>query len=142
MSVLYPSDKWCEAAVDALNSNPELIRLGKKWGVGFNGDWIYEIEPGAGLEKTTYLFIRYKAGKCRGAGIVSDPSKVECGFHVKGSYADFKDVMSGKKEFIEGMVRAKFKKVTGDGKQLMRNAKFSKVFTDTLRSIDTVFLDD
>lgn len=142
MAVLYPSDKWCEAARDALNNNPELIRLGQKWGVGFNGDWIYEIEPGAGLEKTTYLFIQYKAGKCQNAAMVSDPSKVECGFHVKGAYADFKDVMAGKKEFIEGMVRAKFKKVTGDGKHLMRNAKFSKVFTETLRSIDTVFLDD
>ncbi len=140
MTIIYPSEEWCEAAKEALNSNSELSRLGKKWGVGFNGDWIYELEPGGGLEKTAYVFIQYKAGECQGARIINDPSEVESGFHVKGSYADFKDVLTGKKDFIEGMVRAKFKKVSGDGKHLMRNAKFSKAFTDALRSVDTEFL--
>jgi len=140
MTVVYPSMEWCQAAKSALNNNSELLKLGKKWGIGFNGDWLYELEPGGGLEETAYVFIRYKAGECQGIKMVNDPSEVDAGFHVKGAYSDFKDLLMGKKEFIEGMVKAKFRKVKGDGKQLMRNAKFSKVFTETLRSVDAEFL--
>ncbi len=51
MTIIYPSKEWCHAAKDALNNNPELSKLGKKWGVGFNGDWLYELEPGGGLDR-------------------------------------------------------------------------------------------
>ena len=140
MTIVYPSEEWCVAAMESLNSNPELVKLGKKWGVGFNGNWLYELEPDARLEKVAYVFIRYQAGECQGIEMVTNPSEVDAGFHVKGAYSDFKDLLTGKKDFIEGLVKAKFRRVKGDGKQIMRNAKFSKAFTETLRMADTEFL--
>lgn len=139
MAVLYPSQEWCDEWKNAVNASPAMTKAGEKWGVGFNGNLIFEIQPGAGLEKTTYLFIASAAGKCSECRIVEDPATVEYGFYVKGAYADFKEVVKGDKDFIAGVVTGVFK-LDGPMLKIMTNAKFVRAVANSISSFEAEYL--
>jgi putative sterol carrier protein len=136
---LYPSQEWCDAWKTALNKDPAVAETGKNWGVGFNGNWIFQIEPGGGLDKTMYLYLEAAAGKCTDARIVEDPSTMSPGFFVIGSYADFKPVVKGEKDFIEGVVKGVLK-LKGDMSKIMRNAKFIRAVSNSISSFKNEYL--
>jgi putative sterol carrier protein len=139
MSVLYPSNEWCEEWKKAMNSSPLVRETGKDWGTDFNGDWIFEITPGAGLDKTIYLYLEVKKGECIDARLIDDLSQVEAGFFCSGSYEEFKLAVKGQKDFIEGVVRGVFK-LKGDMSKIMRHARFIRAVANSISSFDSRFL--
>ncbi len=139
MALLYPSEEWCEAWKRAINANPSIKELGKSWGVGFNGNLVFELQPGAGLEDTVYVFMASTAGECTDCRIVQDLAGIDYGFHVTGSYADFKEVVKGNAGFMEGVVKGTFK-IKGDMLRIMRNARFVRAVADTISSIEARYL--
>jgi len=86
MAVLYPSQEWCEEWKKAINDSKECAERGKNWGVDFNGSFIFELQPSGGLEKTVYVYMDGKGGKCLDCRIINDPSEVDAGFFVPGPY--------------------------------------------------------
>ena len=48
---LYPSQAWCDEWKKAINDDQKVAETGKNWGVDFNGNWLFEIAPGGGLEE-------------------------------------------------------------------------------------------
>jgi putative sterol carrier protein len=136
---LYPSQEWCDAWRNALNNDAAVAETGKNWGVGFNGNWIFQIEPGGGLDKTTYVYLEAAAGKCTDACLLDDPATKSPGFLVTGSYADFKPVVKGEKDFIEGVVKGVFK-LKGDMAKIMRNAKFIRAVANSISSFQNEYL--
>jgi putative sterol carrier protein len=136
---LYPSQEWCEQWQEALNNDPAVLETGQTWGVDFNGNWVFEILPGGGLEETVYLYMEASAGKCTDACIIKDPSEKEFGFLATGSYADYKTIVKGEKDFIEGVVKGDLK-LKGDMTKIMRNAKFIRAVAVSISSFPTEFL--
>jgi putative sterol carrier protein len=136
---LYPSQEWCEAWKEALNNDPAVAETGKNWGVDFNGHWLFQVEPGGGLDKTTYIYLETAAGKCSEAKVIEDPATKNPGFFVIGSYADFKPVVKGEKDFIEGVVKGVFK-LKGDMAKIMRNAKFIRAVANSISSFENEYL--
>ncbi len=135
MAVLYPSQEWCEAWQKAINESPAVHETGQNWGADFNGNLVFEILPGAGLETTTYVYVEAEAGACSDARIVEDPSTTDYGFYVIGNYADFKEVVKGEEDFIGGVVKGIFK-LKGDMSKIMRNAKFVRAVADSMTSFE------
>jgi putative sterol carrier protein len=139
MAVLYPSNEWCQAWKDAINSNDAAKDEGKDWGTGFNGNWIFEITSGGDLDNTTYIFLEAKAGECTDLRLINDPSEVEAGFYCTGSYEDYKAAVKGEKDFIQGVVRGTFK-LKGNIMTIMKYGGFFRIVVDSLQSIDSEFL--
>ena len=139
MAVLYPSQEWCEAWQNALNNDEAVAETGKNWGVDFNGNFVFEVQPGGGLDQTVYIYLEAAAGKCSDARMVKDPSEVDPGFYVIGSYADFKPVVKGEKDFIEGVVKGIFK-LKGDMSKIMRHAKFIRAVANSISSFPNEYL--
>jgi putative sterol carrier protein len=139
MAVLYPSQEWCEEWQKAINDSEAVATTGKDWGVGWNGNWLFEVQPGAGLENTHYIYLEAAAGKCTDAKSVEDPTTVDPGFYVIGNYADFKPVVKGENDFIEGVVKGVFK-LKGDMAKVMRNAKFIRAIADSISSFEAEYL--
>lgn len=139
MAVLYPSQQWCDEWKKAINTSQAIMETGKKWGVGFNGNLVFEIQPGGGLEKTTYLFIESAAGKCTDCRIIEDLSSVDHGFYVKGNYSDFKEVVKGNKDFIAGVVTGVFK-LNGPMLKIMTHAKFVRAVANSISSFEAEYL--
>lgn len=136
---LYPSQEWCDEWKNALNNDPVVAETGKNWGVGFNGNFLFELQPGSGLEKTSYVYLEASAGKCTDARMLKDPSEVEPGFRCLGSYADYKQVVKGEKDFIEGVVKG-IMKLKGDMSKIMRNAKFIRAVANSISSFPNEYL--
>lgn len=139
MAVLYPSDEWCEAWKAAINDSEAVREAGKDWGVDFNGNFVFEITPGAGLDETTYVYLEAQGGKCTDARIIDDPSEVDAGFFCTGPYEDFKQVVKGEKDFIEGVVRGTFK-LSGDMAKIMRHARYVRAVADSISTFEAEYL--
>lgn len=139
MAVLYPSDEWCGEWKKAINDSTAVKETGKGWGVDFNGNWIFEIQPGGGLEETTYVYVEAKAGECKDSRLINNPSEVDAGFICTGSYSDYKKVVKGEKDFIEGVVRGTFK-LKGDMAKIMRNARFVRAVADSISTFESEYL--
>ncbi len=136
---LYPSDEWCQKWQEALNNDPVVAETGANWGVDFNGNWVFELTPGDGLQETTHVYLEASAGKCSDARMLDDPQAKDPGFFVTGSYGDFKEVVKGHKDFIEGVVQGKFK-LKGDMSKIMRNAKFIRAVANSISSFENEYL--
>jgi len=103
MAALYPSQAWCDEWKKAINANSAIKEAGKNWGVGFNGNLVFEIQPKGGLETTTHVFMAVEAGECMECRIIEDPSTVDYGVYVKGNYSDFKEVVRVTKTSLPGL---------------------------------------
>ncbi|MDQ7783070.1 MAG: SCP2 sterol-binding domain-containing protein [Desulfomonilaceae bacterium] len=136
---LYPSQEWCEQWRNALNNDTAVAETGRNWGVDFNGNWVFEVQPGDGLDKTVYVYLEASGGSCTEACILADPSERDPGFIVVGKYGDFKPVVKGEKDFIEGVVKGVFK-IKGDMGKIMRNAKFIRAVANSISSFPNEYL--
>jgi len=139
MAVLYPSQEWCDAWKEAMNTDEAVAEKGKNWGLDFNGNWVFILEPGAGLEKTAYVYLESKGGKALDVRLIDDPSSVDAGFTATGSYAHYKPVVKGEKDFIEGVVTGTFK-LKGDMAKVMRNAKFIRAIANSISKFKADYL--
>lgn len=136
---LYPSQEWCDEWKAAMNNDPAVARTGKSWGVDFNGNWLFEVTPGSGLENTVYIYLETAAGKCNDARMVDDPSMVDPGFYVTASYADFKPVVKGEKDFLVGVVKGSFK-LKGNMAKIMRNARHIRAVAKSISAFESDYL--
>jgi putative sterol carrier protein len=136
---LYPSQAWCDEWKEAINADEAIAKSGKNWGVGFNGNWLFEITPGSGLEKKTFVYLEASEGKCSNACILDGLPEGKTGFHVTGSYADFKSVVKGDNDFLALVVKGTFK-LQGDMFRLMRNAKFIRAVANSISSFESEYL--
>jgi len=139
--VLYPSQEWCDEWKKLINADEAITKTGAKWGVSFNGDWLFVLTPGGGLEETAYVFLAASAGRCSEARMLSDPEEVEPGFVVTGTYPDYRSVVQGEKDFLALVVKGVFK-VKGDMLKIMQNAKFIRAVANSISRIDSEFLGD
>lgn len=136
---LYPSQEWCDFWKNTLNEDTAVEQAGQNWGVDFNGNLVFELQPGDGLEEKTYVYLQAKAGKCTGAEIIADPAQADYGFLVEGSYGVFKPVVKGELDFIEAVVKGQLK-LKGDMSKIMRNAKFIRAVANSISSFENEYL--
>jgi putative sterol carrier protein len=141
MAALYPSNEWCQQWKNAINSIETVKEAGKDWGVTFNGNWIFEIASGGGLDHTTYMYLEAKAGECTDIRLIKDPSEVEVGFYCTGSYEDYKAAVKSEADFIQGVVKGTFK-LKGNIMTVMKYGGFVRILVDSLQKIESEFLGD
>jgi len=139
MAALYPTNEWCQEWKNAINSSEAIKEAGKDWGVDFNGNWIFEITAGGGLDNTLYMYLEAKAGECSDLRLIDDPTEVEAGFYCNGYYEDYKAAVKGEKDFIQGVVKGTFK-LKGNIMTVMKYGGFVRILVDSLKEIESEFL--
>jgi putative sterol carrier protein len=122
-----------------MNGDAAVRQAGEQWGVDFNGNWLFEVTPGDGLEDTVFIYAAVSAGECHEVRLVDDPAGVDAGFHVTGSYGDFKQVVKGEADFIAGVVKRRFR-VRGDVGKIMRYSRFVRAVANTFGSFESEYL--
>jgi len=159
--VLFPSKEWLEEYCKMLNRSKEYKKAGKGWGVGWNGDFIYQIENipidkisiedlPADLAKelkeyvikgTSYSYIQLKDGECKGTSLLKDPKEVEAGFIMKGPYENWKKMTKGEIDAIRGLLTREFK-LEGNMAQVMRYTRAASIMVNISSSIKSEFIDE
>jgi len=159
--VWFPSKEWLEEYCKMLNQSKEYKEAGKGWGVGWNGDFIFQIENipvdkisvgdlPADLAKqlkeyvingTSYSYIQLKDGECKGTRLLKDPKEVEVGFIMKGPYENWKKLTKGEIDPIRGLLTRKFK-LEGSMAQVMRYTRAASIMTKISSSVKSEFVDE
>ena len=66
MSILFPSNEWIKALSTKLNESDSYERSAKGW----EGDFVFIVEPDANYENTAYLFLGLYHGKSHDAAMI------------------------------------------------------------------------
>jgi putative sterol carrier protein len=128
------SQEWIEKFVEAVNSNEEYEKAAKGW----EGDFLFVVEPDDELEKPMYAYIDLYHGKARKGYVVEDPSQVKTAFEFRGKFSDWKKLLAGEIDPIKGLVTRKFQ-LKGNMAMVMRYAKAAKLLVECTKQVETEF---
>jgi hypothetical protein len=82
-------DAWITEYGELLNENGEYGEASDGWGVGFDGDFLFVVEPDDVYDgDPVYFFLGLEDGDCTAAYEVEDPDEEEYGFVFRGPYTN------------------------------------------------------
>ena len=116
MSAIFPSPEWVTSLSDKLNNDEKYAKTAHKW----EGDLMFLIEPGDGLEEEMQIYLDLWHGKCRDGYIVPQGEEREVAFVLQAAYGNFTRVLTGKLDPMQAMMTRKLK-VQGSMAYMMRN---------------------
>lgn len=141
MSLAFPSDgdEWISEYGALLDENDAYDDAGEGWGVDFDGDFLFVVEPDDAFEgPPARFFLGLEDGACTDAYAVEDPDDEEYGFVFRGPYTNWKKLFVGDLGPVDGMMSGQFD-VEGDMQKVLRYSDAAIEMTETGREIDTEF---
>jgi putative sterol carrier protein len=141
MALTFPDDgdEWISEYADLLDESEEYSEAGSGWGDGFNGDFLFVVEPDDaydGPEK--YFFLSLVDGDCNEGYETDTPDDEEYGFVFRGPYSNWKKLFEGDLGPVDGMMSGEFE-IEGDMQKVLQYSQAAVVMTETGRDIDTEF---
>lgn len=141
MAIELPSeaDEWIEAWRDELNASEAYAEAGEGWGIGFNGDFLFEIRPDDTYDgEPIALFVGLEDGECTEAYRTDDAEGEDWGFAFRGDYSDWKSLVHGEVGAVEGMMDGQFD-LDGDMQKVLQYSDAAVVMTDNAAAVETAF---
>ncbi|MFQ3319334.1 MAG: putative sterol carrier protein [Natronomonas sp.] len=141
MAYEFPSDgaEWITEYGQLLNENDDYQEVGGGWGVDFDGDFLFAVEPDDAYDgPEVYFFLGLEDGDCTEAYEVDDPDEEEYGFVFRGPYTSWKRLFTGDLGPIDGMMSGEFE-IEGDMQKVLQYSEAAVEMTETGQQIDTEF---
>jgi putative sterol carrier protein len=133
------ADDWIDEYQDRLNESEEYSDAGEGWGEGFNGAFIFHIAPDDTYDgDPVYLYIDVADGSCHEAYVTEDPDGEDWGFAFRGEADNWKQLIDGELDPVQGMMDGTFD-LDGDMQKVMQYSQAAVVMTDLASDIDTEF---
>lgn len=133
------ADGWIAEYQERLNESDAYSEAGEGWGVGFNGDFIFHIQPDDSYDgEPVYLYIAVEDGGCEAAYVTDDPDSEDWGFAFRGGATHWKRLIEGDLDPMEGMMDGSFD-LDGDMQKVMQYSRAAVVMTELASEIDTEF---
>ena len=134
MTIPFPSDDWIKAMMTDLNASETYLEAARNW----EGDFLFVIEAGGGLQAPVSLYMDLYHGKCRQAFQVADPGAVSPAYYLSGPVANWKKVMTRKLDPMQAMMTGQLK-LKGNMAMVMRNVRAAKELVESCTRIPTAF---
>ena len=141
MAIALPSeaDAWIEEWAEQLNDSEDYTEAGQGWGEGFNGDFLFEIQPDDVYHgDPVHLFVGLEDGECTKAYQTDDPTGEDWGFAYRGTYSDWKALIRGEIGAIDGLMDGKFD-LDGDMQKVLQYSEAAVVMTENAGDVPTDF---
>jgi putative sterol carrier protein len=133
------ADQWIAEYRDKLNESEEYTQAGEGWGVGFNGDFLFHIQPDDSYDgEPVYLYIAVEDGSCHNSYVTEDPDGEDWGFAFRGGAENWKKLIESDLDPVEGMMDGTFD-LDGDMQKVMQYSQAAVVMTELASDIDTEF---
>ena len=134
MAFKFPSDEWIKELGRQLNGSESYEQSAQGW----EGDFIFIVEPDETYDDTTYLFLGLYDGKSTDAALLASEDERETEFVLRASFSNWRKVIEGKLDPIQGMMTRKLK-LTGNMMKVMRYPKAAKELVACCASVETEF---
>lgn len=160
--MIFPSEEWIEEYGKRVDNDEEYGELSEGWGVGYDGDFLFVVEdiPVDELNmdevpddikrqideyidenNTGYSHIELEDGNCGGARLVSDPDSVDYGFEYVGPYDNWKALIRGEINPIQGIMSGQFE-LNGDMQKVMQYSDAAQRLAEISSEIEADFADE
>jgi len=136
MAFKFPSDEWIKELSNKLNESEDYEKSAKDW----EGDFVFIVEPDDAYDGTTYLYLSLYHGKSPEAGELSSVDERKTEFVLRAPYTNWRKVIEGKLDPIQGMMTNKLK-VRGNMMKIMRYPKAAKEIVTCCALVPTDFGD-
>jgi putative sterol carrier protein len=134
MAIKFPSGEWIKALSAKLNESESYEKSAKDW----EGDFVFIVEPDDAFEETAYLFLGLYHGKSPDAGAILTQEEREAEFVLSAPFTNWRKVIEGKLDPIQGMMTKKLK-VKGNMMKIMRYPKAAKEIVSCCALVPTDF---
>lgn len=107
MAIELPAEAeaWAESFRDRLNDNDAYAEAADGWGVGFDGDFVFEIEPDSIYDgEPLYLYLELRDGECLQTAVLDEPGDVAHGYALRGPYSDWKRIIQGEADIVASVM--------------------------------------
>lgn len=138
MPVTFPSENWIEEFCKKTNENEHYRELADDWGVDFDGDFVFVVEPDDGLSEPHYFFVGLEGGRCTGAYAIDSPDDEPHGFTFRGPYSHWKDLVQAEVGAIDGIMTGKFG-LDGEMSTVLEYNEAAQELVESVSEIDTEF---
>jgi putative sterol carrier protein len=139
MGLLFPSEEWIVAYMEAINTNPAYKTAGADWTHGVVA-LVAKAQPPL-VPNDVGIWLDLDRGVCRGAKLVTVEEAAKAPFCITGDYARWKAVMRKELDPIKGMMQGKLK-LKGDLPTIVRAVKASQELVNSCTMVDTKFADE
>jgi len=160
--LVFPSQEWFDAYETEINDDSEYREKSEGWGVGFNGDFVFEMTdmpvPNIDVDAmppdlqaqfdryitetdtgyTGYAYLGLEDGTCTGAELVEDPDSVDNGFLLSAETAQWEQLLDGNIDVIQGLMGGHFD-LDGDMQKILQYSDAAQQLTSIASSIDAAF---
>lgn len=128
MGYRFPSEEWTAELCRQINSSPAYASAASKW----EGDIVLIVEDSAGI----YLDLWH--GECREVEYLIDPQSHSAEFAISAGLDDWKRVLNGSLDPIQGMM-TRHLKLNGNLVKIIRHVKAAQELVKCAARIDTEF---
>ena len=136
MDLKFPSDEWIKELSRQLNASETYEKSAKNW----EGDFIFVCEPDEAYDDTAYLFLGLYHGKSPDAAEVASEDEREAEFVIRAPFSNWRKVIEGRLEPIQGMMTRKLK-LEGNMMKIMRYPKAAQEIVSCCALVPTDFGD-
>jgi putative sterol carrier protein len=132
----FPSDEWIKELSAKLNESEVYEKSAKDW----EGDFVFIIEPDDAYDDTAYLYLGLYHGKSPDAGMMASPDERKTEFGLRASFSNWRRVIEGKLDPIQGMMTRRLK-VQGNMMKIVRYPNAAKEIVACCALVPTDFGD-
>jgi putative sterol carrier protein len=136
MPARFPSADWLNALQGKLNSDARYNEVARNW----EGDLIFDIQPGGNLAKAVTMYLDLWHGGCRNVDYAeAAPMERTARFILRSHYENFTAILLGRMDAMTAMMKSRLK-VEGSLGYMMRDVPTVLDFVRCAREITTEIL--
>lgn len=139
MTVTLPEEapEWIQRWRERLNDNDAYAEAAEGWGVGFDGDFCFEILPDDAYDGEPIRYrVELEDGRCQAAEQVD--GEPDCGFALRATYTAWKPLIRGEVDVMGAVMGGDFD-VEGSKMKLLSYREAATELGETAAAVETEF---
>lgn len=151
INIVNEREEWITEWKDKVNTESDYHETGEGWGVDFNGNFLFEVEPDDDYEKAlqytdddisdgTAFFAEIEDGEVHSATNidVNNKDEYDYGFNYHGTYLSWKGLIKRELGPIDGLMSGEFE-VEGDMQKILQWSDGAVSLAEATSLIPTTF---
>jgi len=137
----FGTPEWAEAYKKAVNENENYRDAAGPEGfppVGWEGDFIFVVEPAGNLDHELRMFVGLYHGECTDVRVLKEGEEVDAEYEWAGSYDAWLQVLKKELDPIRGLLAGKFR-IKGNMAKILKATRAALELVNSSTMIDTEF---